>query len=130
MLQDPTKKEKEPTGGALSRLKMSAENKEKVLISCTHNKKLVGRLRAVDAHWNMVLDRVLEMWTESPKVGKGKKEGKKKGNKEGKKKGKKEGKEEGKEGKKKAEPVKRDRYIGKMFLRGDSVIFVLVNPQI
>ena len=31
-------------------------------------------------------------------------------------------------GKKKAKPVNRDRYISKMFLRGDSVILVLRNP--
>ena len=29
---------------------------------------------------------------------------------------------------KKAKPVNRDRYISKMFLRGDSVILVLRNP--
>ena len=31
-------------------------------------------------------------------------------------------------GKKKAKPVNKDRYISKMFLRGDSVILVLKNP--
>ena len=33
-------------------------------------------------------------------------------------------------GKKKAKPVNRDRYIPKMFLRGDSVILVLRNPRL
>ncbi|GKE42216.1 coatomer subunit delta-like protein [Tanacetum coccineum] len=32
-------------------------------------------------------------------------------------------------GKKKALPVNKDRYISKMFLRGDSVIIVLRNPK-
>ena len=32
-------------------------------------------------------------------------------------------------GKKKAKPVNKDRYISKMFLRGDSVILVLRNPM-
>ena len=32
-------------------------------------------------------------------------------------------------GKKKAKPVNKDRYISKMFLRGDSVILVLRNPS-
>jgi len=41
------------------------------------------------------------MWTELPKTGKGKK---------------------------KAKPVAKDRFIPKMFLRGDSVILVLKNP--
>ena len=31
-------------------------------------------------------------------------------------------------GKKKAKPVNKDRFISKMFLRGDSVILVLKNP--
>ncbi|CAI9153384.1 unnamed protein product [Rangifer tarandus platyrhynchus] len=51
----------------------------------------------------MVLENVKEMWTEVPKGGKGKK---------------------------KSKPVNKDRYISKMFLRGDSVIVVLRNPLI
>jgi hypothetical protein len=31
-------------------------------------------------------------------------------------------------GKKKAKPVNKDRFISKLFLRGDSVILVLKNP--
>ena len=50
---------------------------------------------------NMVLESVVEMWTEVPRGNKGKK----------------------------AKPVNRERHIGKMFLRGDSVIFVLRNPK-
>jgi len=52
-------------------------------------------------HCNMVMENVKEMWTEVPKTGKGKK---------------------------KSKPVNKDRYISKMFLRGDSVILVLRNP--
>jgi len=52
-------------------------------------------------HCNMVLENVKEMWTEVPKTGKGKK---------------------------KSKPVNKDRFISKMFLRGDSVILVLRNP--
>lgn len=52
-------------------------------------------------HCNMVLENVKEMWTEVPRAGKGKK---------------------------KSKPVNKDRYISKMFLRGDSVILVLRNP--
>ncbi|KAK0408598.1 hypothetical protein QR680_004047 [Steinernema hermaphroditum] len=48
-----------------------------------------------------LLGHVKEMWTEFPKSGKGKK---------------------------KAKPVAKDRFISKMFLRGDSVILVLKNP--
>ena len=48
----------------------------------------------------MVLEDVKEMWTELPKSGKGKKK----------------------------VAVAKDRFIPKMFLRGDSVIMVLKNP--
>lgn len=45
---------------------------------------------------------VKEMWTEFPRSDKGKK----------------------------GKPVNKDRFISKMFLRGDSVILVLRNPHI
>jgi small nuclear ribonucleoprotein D2 len=48
----------------------------------------------------MVLENVKEMWVERPRTAKGKG----------------------------GQPVNRDRYISKMFLRGDSVIIVLKNP--
>ena len=48
-----------------------------------------------------VLTDVKEMWTEQPKTGKGQK---------------------------KAKAVNKDRYVSKMFLRGDSVVLVLRNP--
>ncbi|XP_065511266.1 small nuclear ribonucleoprotein Sm D2 [Caloenas nicobarica] len=73
------------------------------LVNCRNNKKLLGRVKAFDRHCNMVLENVKEMWTEVPKSGKGKK---------------------------KSKPVNKDRYISKMFLRGDSVIVVLRNPLI
>ena len=52
-------------------------------------------------HFNMVLEQVKELWTEVPKTAKGQK---------------------------KAKPVNKDRFIPKMFLRGDSVILVIRNP--
>lgn len=72
-----------------------------VLINCRNNKKLLARVKAFDRHCNMVLENVKEMWTEVPRPGKGKK---------------------------KSKPVNKDRYISKLFLRGDSVILVLRNP--
>ena len=87
--------------GPLSVLTQSVKNNTQVLINCRNNKKLLGRVKAFDRHCNMVLEGVKEMWTELPKTGKGKK---------------------------KAKPVNKDRYIPKMFLRGDSVILVLKNP--
>ncbi|GMT11093.1 hypothetical protein PFISCL1PPCAC_2390, partial [Pristionchus fissidentatus] len=87
--------------GPLSILTQSVKNNTQVLINCRNNKKLLGRVKAFDRHCNMVLEGVKEMWTELPKTGKGKK---------------------------KAKPVAKDRFISKMFLRGDSVIIVLKNP--
>ncbi|KAK2104546.1 hypothetical protein P7K49_018402 [Saguinus oedipus] len=81
----------------------SVKNNTQVLINCRNNKKLLGRVKAFVRHCNMVLENVKEMWTEVPKSGKGKK---------------------------KSKPVNKDRYISKMFLRGDSVIVVLRNPLI
>jgi len=87
--------------GPLSVLTESVKNNTQVLINCRNNRKLLARVKAFDRHCNMVLEDVKEMWTESPKAGKGKK---------------------------KQQPVNRDRFISKMFLRGDSVIIVLKNP--
>ncbi|CAN6457090.1 unnamed protein product [Victoria cruziana] len=100
--EDAKKEEEEFNTGPLSVLMMSVKNNTQVLINCRNNKKLLGRVRAFDRHCNMVLENVREMWTEVPKTGKGKK---------------------------KAQPVNKDRFISKMFLRGDSVIIVLRNPS-
>ena len=48
-----------------------------------------------------LLEDVKEMWTEQSKGGKGKKRG---------------------------TSINKDRYVSKMFLRGDSVILVVSNP--
>jgi len=87
--------------GPLSVLTQSVKNNTQVLINCRNNKKLLARVKAFDRHCNMVLENVKEMWTEQAKAGKGKK---------------------------KSKPVNKDRFISKMFLRGDSVILVLRNP--
>ncbi|XP_074303393.1 uncharacterized protein LOC141637880 [Silene latifolia] len=94
--------EEEFNTGPLSVLMSSVRKNTQVLINCRNNRKLLGRVRAFDRHCNMVLENVREMWTEAPKTGKGKK---------------------------KAQAVNKDRFISKMFLRGDSVIIVLKNPK-
>merc|ERR1712157_125090 len=86
--------------GPLSVLTESVKNNTQVLINCRNNRKLMGRVKAFDRHCNMVLENVKEMWVERPKTAKGKG----------------------------GQPVNRDRFISKMFLRGDSVIIVLKNP--
>merc|ERR1712243_461444 len=91
--------EQEFNTGPLSVLTQSVKNNTQVLINCRNNRKLMARVKAFDRHCNMVLENVKEMWVERPKGAKGKQQ-----------------------------PVNRDRYISKMFLRGDSVIIVLKNP--
>lgn len=82
----------------------SVKNNSQVLINVRNNHKLLARVKAFDRHCNMVLENVKEMWTEIPKSGKGKKAAM-------------------------AKPVNKDRFISKMFLRGDSVILVVRNPH-
>ncbi|KAH6563035.1 small nuclear ribonucleoprotein Sm D2 [Batrachochytrium salamandrivorans] len=86
--------------GPLSILTQAVKNSSQVLVVCRNNRKLLARVKAFDRHCNMVLENVKEMWTETPQSGKGVK---------------------------KAKPVNKDRFISKMFLRGDSVILVLRN---
>jgi small nuclear ribonucleoprotein D2 len=33
----------------------------RILVNCTNNKRLLGRLKAFDRHFNMVLEKVIEM---------------------------------------------------------------------
>ncbi|KAG2185068.1 hypothetical protein INT43_000981 [Umbelopsis isabellina] len=91
--------EQEFNTGPLSVLQLAVKNNSQVLINCRNNRKLLARVKAFDRHCNMVLENVKEMWTEIPKSGKGKK----------------------------AKPVNKDRFISKMFLRGDTVVLVLRN---
>mmetsp|Transcript_41582 Transcript_41582/g.124360 ORF Transcript_41582/g.124360 Transcript_41582/m.124360 type:complete len:109 (-) Transcript_41582:771-1097(-) len=96
------KEEEEFRTGPLSVLSTSVKTNSQVLINCRNNHKLLGRVKAFDRHCNMIMENVTEMWTEVPKTGKGSKG---------------------------SRPVNKDRFISKMFLRGDSVIMVLRNPK-
>merc|ERR1712173_191423 len=95
------REEEEFNTGPLSVLTQSVQNNTQILINCRNNKKLLGRVKAFDRRFNMVLESVTEIWMEQPKTDKGQK---------------------------KAKPVNRERFIQKMFLRGDSVIIVVKNP--
>lgn len=94
--------EEEFTNGPLSVLQMAVRNNTQILVSLRNNHKLLARIKAFDRHCNMVLENVKEMWTETPKPGKGTK---------------------------RAAPINKDRFISKMFLRGDSVIVVLRSTE-
>ncbi|KAF2140724.1 uncharacterized protein K452DRAFT_319610 [Aplosporella prunicola CBS 121167] len=91
--------EHEFSAGPLSLLQTAVRTHTQVLISCRNNRKLLARVKAFDRHCNMVLENVKEMWTETPKLATGKP----------------------------GRPVNKDRFISKMFLRGDSVILVLLS---
>ncbi|KAI4867262.1 small nuclear ribonucleoprotein Sm D2 [Hypoxylon rubiginosum] len=91
--------EHEFSAGPLSILQTAVRSHTQVLISCRNNRKLLARVKAFDRHCNMVLENVKEMWTETPRLTNGKK----------------------------GRPVNKDRFISKMFLRGDSVILVLLS---
>lgn len=95
-------KEGEAVAGPLSLLASAMKSATQVIIACRNNRKLLARIKAFDRHWNMVLEDVTEMWTEHSKGGKGGKASK---------------------------DTNRDRFIRKMFLRGDNVILVLKSPQ-
>ena len=83
--------------GPLSVLNTAVQNHDQVLISLRNNRKLLARVKAFDRHSNMVLINVREMWNETPQNSQGKK----------------------------GKTITKDRYISKMFLRGDNVVLVL-----
>lgn len=58
--------------GPLSYLQDAVSNHTQVLINCRNNKKLLGRVKAFDRHFNLVMENVREMWMELPRQGKGK----------------------------------------------------------
>ncbi|KAF2091166.1 small nuclear ribonucleoprotein Sm D2 [Saccharata proteae CBS 121410] len=91
--------EHEFTSGPLSLLQTAVRSHTQVLISVRNGRKMLARVKAFDRHCNMVLENVKEMWTETPKLSTGKK----------------------------GRAVNKDRFISKMFLRGDSVIIVLLS---
>jgi len=91
--------EHELTTGPLSILQTAVRSRTQVLISCRNNRKILARVKAFDRHCNMVLENAKEMWTETPRLA------------------------NGAPGRK----VNKDRFISKLFLRGDSVILVLLS---
>mmetsp|Transcript_18173 Transcript_18173/g.31081 ORF Transcript_18173/g.31081 Transcript_18173/m.31081 type:complete len:91 (+) Transcript_18173:126-398(+) len=82
-------------------LTKAVKSNSQILVSCRNNRKILARLKAFDRHMNMVLENAFEIWTEMPKKSKGKR----------------------------AKPQNRERYLSKIFLRGDSVILVIKNPK-
>ncbi|CAF0947745.1 unnamed protein product [Rotaria sp. Silwood1] len=109
------REEEEFRTGPLSLLTDAVKNNTQVLIACRNNRKLLARVKAFDRHCNMVLEDVTEFWQETPKSSKAKAAAAAAAGGDTKGTG--------------SKPVNKDRYISKMFLRGDSVISVLKNPK-
>lgn len=94
-----TLEEYEFTHGPMALLSKALRTHTPVLISCRNNRKLLAKVKAFDRHCNLVLEQVREMWTEAGRKGRGKK---------------------------RSQPANKDRFISKMFLRGDSVILIVL----
>merc|ERR1712032_531668 len=93
--------ENELRSGPFSVLYNAVKRNIQILVNLRNNHKILGRIKAYDRHMNLLLEDVKEMWTDNLKGGKKSKKGM---------------------------AVNKDRYISKMFLRGDSVILVVSNP--
>ena len=93
--------DKDQPAGPMDVLQKCIKDNAQVLINCRNNRKILARVKAYDRHCNLVLENCREMWTEIPKGSSAKK----------------------------AKAVNKDRFISKMFVRGDSVILVLRNPK-
>lgn len=87
--------------GPFSVLYNAVKTNSQVLINVRNNHKLLARVKAYDRHFNLLLEDVKEMWTDSSK---------------------------GSKGRPRRMAVNKDRYVSKMFLRGDSVILIVSNP--
>lgn len=93
--------EEEIKTGPLSVLYTAVQTGEPILVLCRNDRKLCGRLAAFDPHFNLIMVGVEEIWTQVRRTDKGKARG---------------------------QPVVRQRFIPKLFVRGDSVILVVKDP--
>lgn len=88
--------------GPFSVLYKAVQSNTQILVNVRNNHKYLARLKAYDRHMNLLLTDVKEVWTEISKGGKNNAQRK--------------------------SAVNKDRYLSKVFLRGDSVILVVSNP--
>lgn len=106
MIEEPSTesqavKKDNPSEGPLSLLTECVKTNTQILVNCRNNRKILGRVKAFDRHCNLLLTDAREIWTESVKSGK-------KGS---------------------TKYINKDRYISKLFVRGDSVILILRSPN-
>lgn len=90
------------TRGPFSILSNSLLNHSPVLISLRSGHKLLGMVKAFDRHCNIVMCDVTEVWTERGRRGRGAK---------------------------KSRAANKERFISKLFIRGDSVILVVAGKK-
>lgn len=90
------------TSGPFSILNTALQRHTPVLVSLRNGHKLLGGVKAFDRHCNLVLTDVTEVWTERGRRGKGAK---------------------------KARAANKERFLPKLFLRGDSVILVVAAAR-
>lgn len=100
-IESQTTKKDNPNEGPLSILTECVKTNTQILVNCRNNRKILGRVKAFDRHCNLLLTDAREIWTESVKTGK-------KGS---------------------AKYINKDRFISKLFVRGDSVILILKSPN-
>lgn len=81
----------------MSLIQDSVANETAVMIYCRNNHKLIAKVKAFDRHCNLILEDVKELWTETARNSKG--------------------------AIIKSSP--KERFIAKLFLRGDSVVIVV-----
>ncbi|EEA06074.1 LSM domain-containing protein [Cryptosporidium muris RN66] len=94
-----------PNEGPLSLLSECVRTNTQILVNCRNNRKILGRVKAFDRHCNLLLTDVREIWTEAVKTNSSQK--KKSSNRF----------------------INKDRFISKLFVRGDSVILILKSPN-
>lgn len=83
--------------GPMLLIQTSLKNGTPIMVYCRNNHKLIGKVKAFDRHSNLILEDVKDLWTETLKNSKGKV----------------------------IKTTSKERFIAKLFLRGDSVIIVV-----
>ena len=92
--------------GPMRLLTESCRARTPVLVLLRNDHRLLGYVRAFDRHCNMVMQECREIWREG--AGRKKRTGK---------------------GRKRAEGVDRERFVSKLFVRGDSVVVIVRPPE-
>merc|ERR1712032_76551 len=87
--------------GPMSTISECVKEGRTILVSCRNNRKLLGHVKAVDRHFNLILENVREMWQETNSNTQ---------NMDG------------------NQLITKERFISKLFVRGDTVILLLPDP--